>query len=48
LGGTKVVLAVNLFVANALCSGNTYSYRVDTPQALTWITSSVAAHGANL
>jgi hypothetical protein len=48
LGGTKVVLAVNSFVANALCSGNTYSYRVDTPQALTWITSTVAARGANL
>jgi hypothetical protein len=48
LGGTKVVLAVNSFVANALCSGNTYSYRVDTPQALSWIRTAVAAQGASL
>src|SRR3954447_4322761 len=45
LGGTNVVLAVNSFVANAICSGNTYSYRVDTPEALQWITSTAAAHG---
>jgi Trypsin len=45
LGGTNVVLAVNSFVANSICSGNTYSYRVDTPEALAWITSTAAAHG---
>jgi hypothetical protein len=45
LGGTNVVLAVNSFVANAICTSNTYSYRVDTPQALAWITSTAAAHG---
>ena len=48
LGGTNVVLAVNSFVANLVCSGNTYSYRVDTPQALGWITSTVAARGGSL
>ena len=37
--------AVNSFVANAICSGNTYSYRVDTPEALAWITSTAIAHG---
>jgi hypothetical protein len=48
LGGTNIVLAVNSFVANAIFSGNTYSYRVDTAQALTWITTTVNAHGASL
>ena len=48
LGGTNVVLGVNSFVANDICSGNTYSYRVDTAQALAWITSTVRAHGARL
>ena len=48
LGGTNIVLAVNSFVANSICSGNTYSYRVDTAQALTWIRATVAAHGASL
>lgn len=48
LGGTNVVLAVNSFVSNSICSGNTYSYRVDTAQALSWITSTVRAHGASL
>jgi hypothetical protein len=48
LGGTNIVLAVNSFVANSICSGNTYSYRVDTAEALSWITSTVAARGGNL
>ena len=48
LGGTNVVLAVNSFVANAICSGNTYSYRVDTMEALSWINATVAAHGGSL
>src|SRR5215831_821554 len=43
LGGTNVVLAVNSFVANLICSGNTYSFRIDTPEALDFITSTVAA-----
>jgi hypothetical protein len=47
LGGTNVVLAVNSFVANAICSGNTYSYRVDTPEALAWINATALAHGGS-
>jgi hypothetical protein len=48
LGGTNVVLAVNSFVSNLICSGNTYSFRIDTAQALDWITSTVAAQGASI
>jgi hypothetical protein len=48
LGGTNVVLAENSFVNNDVCAGNTYSYRVDTPQALSWIESTVAANGGHL
>jgi len=48
LGGTNTVLAVNSFVANLVCSGNTYSYRVDTAAALSWITTTVAEHGGSV
>lgn len=48
LGGTNTVLAVNSFVANGICSGNTYSYRVDTADALGWITTTVAHKGGSL
>jgi hypothetical protein len=48
LGGTNIVLAVNSFVANSICTSNTYSYRVDTPEALDWITSTATAHGGVL
>ena len=48
LGGTHTVLAVNSFVANAICSGNTYSYRIDTATALGWLRSTVAARGGSL
>lgn len=41
LGGTNIVLATNSFVANSICSGNTYSYRVDTAEALSWIEETV-------
>ena len=47
LGGTNIVLAENSFVNNKVCAGNTYSYRVDTPQALNWITSTAAAFGGS-
>ncbi|MFC4787222.1 trypsin-like serine protease [Nocardioides sp. MAHUQ-72] len=48
VGGTNTVIAINSFVANSLCSGNTYSYRVDTAEALAWIRGTVAAHGGSL
>jgi hypothetical protein len=48
LGGTHTVLAVNSFVANAICSSNTYSYRIDTATALAWLRSTVAARGGSL
>ena len=48
VGGTNVVIGVNSFVANAICTANTYSYRVDTPEAHAWITSTVAQYGGSL
>ena len=48
LGGTNIVLAENSFVNNNVCAGNTYSYRVDTPQAQSWIATTVAANGGSL
>jgi hypothetical protein len=42
------VLGINSFVANSICSGNTYSYRADTAQALDWINATIAAEGASL
>jgi hypothetical protein len=39
LGGTDTVLAVNSYVTNINCSGVGYSFRVDTPEVLTWINS---------
>ncbi len=48
LGGTNIVLAENSFLNNNVCAGNTYSYRVDTPQALSWISTTVAVQGGNL
>ena len=48
LGGTNIVLGINSFVANGICSGNTYSYRADTGQALDWVNATVEAQGASL
>ena len=48
LGGTNIVLAENSFLNNDVCAGNTYSYRIDTQPALTWITSTAAEHGGSL
>lgn len=48
LGGTNIVLAENSFVNNSVCAGNAYSYRVDTSQAQSWITRTVAAIGGSL
>jgi hypothetical protein len=44
--GTNVVLAENSFVNNGTCAGNTYSYRIDTKQALDWIKNNL--HGGSL
>jgi trypsin len=46
LAGTATVVALNAFATNALCTGVGYSYRVDTPRALSWIRSTAASHGA--
>ena len=48
LGGTNTVLAITSFGTNGLCSGVSYSYRVDTPSALAWIRSTAAARGGSL
>jgi len=45
LGGTNIILADNSFVTNGQCNGVGYSYRLDTPAALDFIHSIVAAHG---
>lgn len=44
LGGTNVVLGGNSIVTNNWCRGVTYSYRFDTPAALDFIASAIAAH----
>ena len=48
LGGTNIILADNSFVTNGQCNGVGYSYRLDTRQALSFITSTVAARGGSL
>ena len=48
LAGTHTILAVNSFDTNDLCNGVTYSYRLDTAAALTWITSEATAAGGTL
>jgi len=37
LAGTRTILAVNSYVTNANCAGETYHYRIDTPEVLSWI-----------
>jgi hypothetical protein len=37
LEDTNIVLAVNSFLTNGNCAGVTYSFRIDTPEALTFI-----------
>ena len=46
--GTNLVLAVNSFVNNNVCGGDTYSFRVDTQPVLDWITNTVATNGGSL
>lgn len=46
--GTNLVLAVNSFVNNNICGGDTYSARVDTQSVLSWIDNTVVQHGGSL
>lgn len=39
LAGTRTILAVNSYVTNANCAGETYHSRVDIPEVLEWIMS---------
>jgi hypothetical protein len=48
LGGTNTILAENSFVTNGLCNGVAYSFRIDTPEALSFITSTVTRFGGSL
>jgi hypothetical protein len=48
LDGTNVILAVNSFGGGTQCQSNTYSYRVDTAQAQSWIAQAIAAGGGHL
>jgi hypothetical protein len=48
LAGTNVILAENSFLNNGVCAGDTYSYRVDTTQAQSWIAGAARAAGASL
>jgi hypothetical protein len=48
LGGTNTVLALDSFGVNALCTSNSYGYRIDTPEALAWITTTIAHQGGGL
>lgn len=43
LGDT--IIAVNSFGTNSLCRGVTYSYRIDTAEALSFINSVIATYG---
>jgi secreted trypsin-like serine protease len=38
------ILGVNSFVTNGNCAGVTYSYRIDTADALSFINATIAAH----
>lgn len=48
VAGTNVVLAVNSFGNGGSCTSNSYSYRVDTAQALDWINDTVDEEGGSL
>jgi hypothetical protein len=45
---TDTIVAINAFLTSAVCAGNTYSYRLDTPQALNWISTITTDHGVAL
>jgi hypothetical protein len=44
----STILGVNSFVTNGNCAGATYSYRIDTAEALAFIASVIQQHGAEL
>jgi Trypsin len=48
VAGTSTVLAVNSFGGGQTCDSNTYSYRVDTPEALGWIANAIQLGGGSL
>jgi hypothetical protein len=39
IGGTGVVVGVNSYVTNLNRAGVTYSFRIDSPEVLSWIQS---------
>ena len=45
LAGTNTVLALNSYVSNPNCAGETYHSRIDTNNMLNWINSEVTIHG---
>jgi hypothetical protein len=47
LPGTNIILAVNSYIKQ-LCTDESYSYRVDTPEALNWVQAAVTASGGHL
>ena len=48
VAGSNVILAVNSFGGGQTCDSNTYSYRVDTQEALTWIANAIRLGGGSL
>jgi hypothetical protein len=48
VAGTSIVLAVNSFGGGTTCDSNTYSYRVDTQEAQTWIANAIRLGGGSL
>ena len=48
VAGSNVILAVNSFGGGQTCDSNTYSYRVDTQEALTEIAHLIAIGGGSL
>jgi len=45
VAGTSTILAVNSFGGGQTCDSNTYSYRVDTQEALAWVAGAEPAGG---
>jgi hypothetical protein len=45
LGQTNTILALNSYVTNRNCVGETYHSRIDIPKVLTWIKQGVSVYG---